>query len=97
MTKPRDFAEEPQQVTERDERREARYPANKAIKIAVAGVAIQAVLVNESMHGFCIRVPRGCLQRGQLIRLSYPWGEVEARVVWTREVGNHCEAGLFVP
>ena len=97
MTKPRECAEEPQQVTPPAARREPRYPVNKGIQITAAGVVTPAVLVNESMHGFCIRVAGARLQRGQLIKLSYAWGEVEARVVWTREVGGQCEAGLFVP
>jgi len=83
--------------TRPDQRREPRYRVDKHLQIFSDGLALPARLVNESMQGFCIRVARGCVRTGQFIRLCFAWGEVEARVMWTRDVGKDSEAGLFVP
>jgi len=97
MTKTCQPFEELQQLTYSGERREPRYPINKRLRITVGWVGLEALMVNASLHGFCIRVSNGALKRGQAITLAYPWGEVIARVVWTRDAGDETEAGLFVP
>jgi len=97
MTKPRESVQKTPQVSPLDRRHEPRVQVSKYIRINVAGVELQARLVNESRHGFCILVPRDLVQTGQVITLVYLWGEVEARVIWTRDAGDQSQVGLFVP
>ncbi|MBV9609486.1 MAG: PilZ domain-containing protein [Acidobacteria bacterium] len=78
-------------------RREPRYSVNKDVQVTVEGATVPATLVDQSLHGFRIRIAPGCVRPRQVITLHYAWGDVQATVVWTRNEEKYSEAGLLVP
>ncbi len=81
-----------------DRRKEPRKPASGAVTIHLEGMSapISARLVDISPHGARIRLEHDCLRSGDKLRLSWPSGEAEGRVMWCARA-EHIEAGIFLP
>ncbi len=88
----------PQLLEKLDNRGNERRPARGSVQLYREGREEPLVvhLVNASSSGVRIRLGQDCLRPGDPVRLRYPWGEVQARVVWCSN-GLPYEAGLFVP
>lgn len=88
----------PQLLEKPENRGNERRPARGSVQLYQEGQEepLLVQLVNASSSGVRIRLPNDCLRPGDPVRLRYPWGEVQARVVWCSN-GLPYEAGLFVP
>lgn len=80
-----------------DRRRHQRTPAQEDVTLCVKGpkdAIIAGQLVDLSTGGFRVRHDSHSLSEGQEVRLLYRWGDVAARVVWSRDVENAVETGF---
>jgi hypothetical protein len=64
---------------------------------------IPCELIDDSSNGFCIRLAQtdGFLERlsklNPDVQVTYPWGSVNARLIWTRQIGNSLTLGFHLP
>ncbi len=82
-----------------ERRREKRQQASGAVTLHLAGTPGEVVsgeLLDVSPSGFRIRHHNRALRPGLEVQVIYPWGEVNARIMWTREVGDSIESGFFI-
>jgi len=83
--------------TKKGSGRETRLAISGNVKlISKDGQQVEAELLDISIHGFRVRHAHPPLASGREFRVIYPWGEVIARVVWSRAVTKWNESGFLL-
>lgn len=91
MTSPRFIRTAPKQET----RIKLCVPV-RLIRSGYKAEEITAELIDISIHGCKVKHRRNDILTGEQFQVIYPWGEVRARVVWTRINGTWVETGFYV-
>jgi hypothetical protein len=59
-------------------------------------MVVHGEMVDVSPSGFRIRYHGAPITAGSTAEVTYPFGEVQARVVWVCPVGGWCDAGFQI-
>jgi hypothetical protein len=59
-------------------------------------LVVQGELKDVSLHGFRVRHDNYPIKPGTAVDVSYSWGRVKARIVWTRQLGTQIDSGFLL-